>query len=134
MKTTQTAVSIIIASLIVSGAIFLSSSRPASQAVASPKANNVTTENGKQIITITSKGGYLPKLSLAKADTATILRVKTQGTFDCSSSLKIPRLGISKNLPITGTTDIEIPPQKNGTSLDGTCSMGMYSFRINFKS
>jgi len=94
---------------------------------------NVTTENGKQIITIDVKGGYDPELTIAKANIATIIRAKTSSTFDCSSALRIPAINYSKNLPPTGTTDIEIPNQTAGNSLRGLCSMGMYSFEIKFK-
>jgi len=93
---------------------------------------NVTTENGKQIITIDVKGGYSPKVTNAKANIATIIRAKTNSTFDCSSSLRIPSINYSKNLPPSGVTDIEIPNQTAGASLKGLCSMGMYSFTVNF--
>ena len=88
--------------------------------------------DGKQIITINAKGGYSPKLTTAKAVMPTVINMKTQGTFDCSSALTIPSLGISKNLPPTGETLIDVPPQNAGTTLQGHCSMGMYNFAINF--
>lgn len=89
-------------------------------------------EDGKQIINLKAKVGYSPSLSTAKANTPTILRVKTAGTFDCSASITIPSIGIRKNLPPTGSSDIEIPEQEAGTILNGTCSMGMYNFSIKF--
>src|ERR1035437_5756964 len=55
-------------------------------------ANNVTMENGKQIIAINVKGGYSPRVSTAKAGIPTILRFKTNGSFDCSSSLYLPSI------------------------------------------
>lgn len=94
---------------------------------------NVSTENSKQIIEINAKGGYTPKLTSAKANMPTILRIKTSGTFDCSSSLRIPSLNYFKNLPPTGTTDIELSSQQASGTLNGLCSMGMYSFSIEFK-
>ena len=87
---------------------------------------------GAQIIEIYAKGGYNPKQIVAKADVPTIIRMKTEGTFDCSSSLSIPSLGKRLALQPTGTTDIEVPPQKAGSSLKGVCTMGMYSFSVNF--
>jgi hypothetical protein len=57
----------------------------------------------------------------------------TNGTFDCSSSVKIPSLAIQKTLPPTGATDIDIPPQTAGTKLKGVCIMGMYNFEIAFE-
>lgn len=94
--------------------------------------NNVSSTDGKQIIEITAKGGYSPKQLTAKANTETILRIKTNNTFDCSSSLVISKLGIRQNLPPTGTTEIAITPQKEGSKIAGACSMGMYTFNINF--
>ncbi len=95
---------------------------------------NVSSDNDKQIIEIDAKGGYTPRMSIAKANVPTILRVKTSSTFDCSSALRIPSLGYSKNLPSTGTTDIEIPAQAAGSTLNALCSMGMYNFSVEFKS
>lgn len=97
-------------------------------------SQNVSTDNGKQIIEVSAKGGYTPRVSTAKADTPTILRIKTSSTFDCSSALRIPSLGYSKNLPPSGTTDIEIPAQAAGSTLKALCSMGMYNFSVEFKS
>ncbi len=96
-------------------------------------SNNVSTENSKQVIEITAKGGYAPRISTAKANTPTILRVKTSSTFDCSSALRIPSIGYSKNLPPSGTTDIELPAQAAGTTLKALCSMGMYNFSVQFQ-
>jgi plastocyanin domain-containing protein len=97
-------------------------------------SQNVSSSEGKQIVEVSAKGGYTPKLTTAQANVPTILRVTTSATFDCSSALRIPTLGYSTNLPPTGTTDIEVPAQKAGTTLKALCSMGMYNFSINFKS
>ncbi len=94
--------------------------------------NNVVTENGQQIISISAKGGYAPQLTVAQADLPTIIKVTTNGTFDCSSSLTIPSLNYHTTLPPTGETTIEIPPQAAGSKLQGLCSMGMYNFTITF--
>jgi len=129
MKTISSAVLII--ALIIGGAFLLSKNKDTPEPVVN--ANNVTIVDGKQIIEITAKGGYLPRVSTAKADVPTVLRLNTQGTFDCSSSVRIPTLSISKNLPPSGVTDIDLGAQKVGT-LDGTCGMGMYPFEIVFES
>jgi plastocyanin domain-containing protein len=97
-------------------------------------STNVNTEGEKQIIEITAKGGYSPDETIAKAGVPTIIRVKTNNTFDCSAALRIKSLGYSKNLPATGTTDIEVPAQVAGTTLKALCSMGMYNFSIQFIS
>ncbi|MFA6355336.1 MAG: cupredoxin domain-containing protein [Candidatus Paceibacterota bacterium] len=95
-------------------------------------ANNVSIIENKQIIEIQAKGGYQPRKSIAKAGIPTILRMNTSGTFDCSSSVRIPSMNIFKNLPQSGVTDIELGIQPIGI-LDGTCGMGMYPFEIEFQ-
>jgi len=94
--------------------------------------NNVSIVDGKQIIEIKAKGGYTPRESTAKAGIPTILRFNTNGTFDCSSSVLIPSMNISKLLQNSGTTDIDLGNPKLGT-LQGMCGMGMYPFQINFQ-
>ena len=125
-------IAIIIGGAFVLGAFVLSQGKTTPLAATSPE-NKVTIENGKQIVTISAKGGYLPRISEAKADMPTILRVDTNGTFDCSSSLNLPSINYQKNLPATGVTDIEIPSQKAGSTFEGLCGMGMYKFQIAFK-
>jgi plastocyanin domain-containing protein len=94
--------------------------------------NNVEIVDGKQIIQIDVKGGYSPKKSIAQAGIPTILRFNTKGTFDCSSSISLPSLGINKVLPNTGSTDFDIGSPVVGV-LEGRCSMGMYFFSIDFQ-
>jgi len=96
-------------------------------------ADNVHVENGQQIVEITAKGGYSPQTSLAKSGLPTILRVKTAGTFDCSSSISIPQLSFSTFLNATDSKDIPIPAQKPGSVINGLCGMGMYNFEIKFQ-
>ena len=103
-----------------------------SKTVATSSTSNVSVADGKQLVEIGVKGGYLPTATSAKADMPTTLRMKTDGTFDCSSGVTIPSLGYRKILPSTGSTDIEVPAQKAGTTLDGVCVMGMYHFAVNF--
>lgn len=99
----------------------------------SAAGNNVRIENGQQIIEIKARGGYLPRVSTAKAGMPTTLRVNTNGTFDCSSALRIPSLKVSKNLPANGVTDIDLGTLAAG-SISGNCSMGMYPFEINVEN
>lgn len=99
-----------------------------------PESTNIKTEGDKQIVEIKAKGGYAPAMTTAKAGVPTIIRIQTNGTFDCSTALRIPDLKYSKNLPATGTTDIEVPAQEAGTTLSALCSMGMYHFKIQFNS
>ena len=92
-----------------------------------------TIVDGTQVIDITAKGGYAPRVITASAKMPTTLRVHTKGTFDCSSSLVIPSIGYRGNLPPSGTTDIPIPAQPSGSTLQGVCGMGMYSFAVRFE-
>jgi len=129
MKPLQLA--LIISATLIGGALVLSLNKPSAQNEV--PANNVTIEGGQQIIDITAKGGYTPRTTTAKAGIPTILRFHTTGTFDCSSSVRIPSMGISKSLPSTGTVDIPIADPKAGP-LIGMCGMGMYPFQVNFGS
>jgi plastocyanin domain-containing protein len=95
----------------------------------STSGSNVSVVDGTQIITLSAKGGYQPKRSVAAAGLPTILRVNTNGTFDCSSALRIPSLKVSENLPMNGTTDIKLGTLSAGT-IPGNCGMGMYPFEI----
>lgn len=94
--------------------------------------NNVEIKDGVQYIAINAGGGYSPRVSSAKAGIPTKLIVKTNGSYDCSSSLVIRSIGFQQILPQTGETEIDIGIPKAGEPLQGVCSMGMYSFTINF--
>lgn len=132
MKTKTIVISIVIIAALIGGVIVLSRGKGNSSNDAGQAANNVSTTDGKQIITIDAKGGYSPKATTAKADTPTIIKVATNGTYDCSSALTIPSLKYRTNLPPSGVTDIEVPPQKAGTKLQALCAMGMYNFAVSF--
>ena len=93
---------------------------------------NIKNEDGVQVIRILARGGYSPRQISARADIPVRLEMETKGTYDCSSVFTIPSLGYQKRLPSTGLTTINVPAQKTGTSLIGTCGMGMYSFEIKF--
>ena len=87
-----------------------------------------------QIVTITVKSGYNPKMSTVQAGIPTVIRFDTNGTFDCSAGIRIPSLGISQSLPSNGTTDVSIGTLSAGGSIKGTCSMGMYTFEVDAQS
>ncbi|MCX6735617.1 MAG: cupredoxin domain-containing protein [Candidatus Parcubacteria bacterium] len=131
MSTTKTiSLSIIIAGLIIAGAIFFSGGS-ASKKESAP-VQNAFIQDGKQTIEITAKGGFTPRTTVAKAGVPTVLKIKTEGTFDCSSVVSIPELGITKNLPNTSVTEIDLGVRGPGI-LNGTCGMGMYPFEIDFQ-
>ncbi|MST04283.1 MAG: hypothetical protein EXS49_01825 [Candidatus Pacebacteria bacterium] len=128
MKTTTS--SIIIAIIIIASSVFIAGRNNNNSP--SENINNVSEINGEQIITINAKGGYFPRTTIAKAEIATILKITTKGTFDCSSAINIPSLNYRANLPASGETIINISPQKTGTTITGLCAMGMYNFSVNF--
>lgn len=124
----STVISVITAVALIGGAFMLTSSGVEEVG----NANNVTVVGDKQVIEIKAKGGYQPRKSIAKSGILTIIRFNTNGTFDCSSSVRIPAMNISKMLPPAGTTDIDIGIQQRG-ALKGSCGMGMYPFEIEFQ-
>ena len=124
-----TIISIIIAAAIIGGVIIMIKPKgPA--AVAS--VDNVSVQDGKQIVEITAKDQYLPSITAAKAGIPTVLRMETNGTFDCSAQLTIPSIGYRQMLPSTGKTDIALAEQKPGSVVHGICGMGMKSFEVRF--
>ena len=127
----ETIISIIVATALVGGALILTKNN--NNTIEISNANNVSIVDGKQIIEINAKGGYQPRKSVAKAGIPTIIRFNTKGTFDCSSSVRIPSMNISKILPQSGNTDIDIGEAKLGV-LGGSCGMGMYPFEIDFQN
>jgi plastocyanin domain-containing protein len=112
--------------------IILANGNNTNSTLPSQAVSAVTEESGSQVVTINVKGGYSPKESVARAGVPTIIRFKTNGTFDCSSAVRLPSLGISRTLPQTGQTDIAIGTSTEGI-FTGVCGMGMYSFTINFR-
>ncbi len=137
----KTLLSIVIALVIISGALFITMRRDFSDSGLSGdnnnvrqdvQGNNVSIVDGVQIIEIKARGGYWPRKSIAKAGVPTILRFNTASTFECSSSVRIPSMNITKFLPQSGTTDIDIGIQ-DAKTLNGSCGMGMYPFEVEFQ-
>ena len=132
MKSTQSIVIALLAvGVLIGGAILLTNRSP-SRIENQELSQNVNVVDGIQLIDIRAKGGYSPRLTYAQSGIPTILRVETTNTFDCSSSLVIPSLKYRANLTASGITEIELPPQKAGSKLNGLCSMGMYGFEVRF--
>ena len=128
-------VSIIITVALIAGLgiVFLGGSKSKdSNTVSTQSAQNVEIRDGVQYVTIDAKGGYSPKVSVAKAGIPTKLIVKTNGTYDCSASLVIRSLGYQKILAQTGQDVVDLGTPKVGEPLQGVCGMGMYNFLINF--
>lgn len=121
-------VSICVSALLIFGAFWFAG-RPAGV----DGSSAVSIVNGKQLIDISAKGGYSPRIVVAKAGMPTVLRVATRGTFDCSASLIIPKLRYQKILQRTGVEEIPVPPEQAQGTLVGLCTMGMYNFQIKFQ-
>ena len=129
---TRVVISLAFSSLLVGLAFWLASpkSDPDERSAA---RSAVSIVDGTQVIDISAKGGYSPRTVTAKAGLPTVLRVTTNGTFDCSASLVIPKLSYQKFLQPSGTEDIALSPEQAQGTLQGLCSMGMYNFRVIFQ-
>ena len=128
----QIMISIALSALIIWSAIWFVSDKSGAD-IGPADEPPVSFSDGRQIIAIFAKGGYSPRIVEAKAGVPTVLRIKTDGTFDCSASLVIPALSYRNFLPSSGIVEIAIPADLAGSEMRGFCSMGMYGFRINFK-
>ena len=120
-------VSIVVSVLLIGGSFWL-----ATQSSNGAESATATVVDGIQYVDISAKGGYSPRVVTAKAGIPTVLRMKTNGTFDCSASLVIPKLSYQKFLQPSGTEEISITAEQAQGTLQGLCSMGMYNFQIQF--
>jgi plastocyanin domain-containing protein len=93
---------------------------------------NIEIKDGIQYITVNAKGGYYPRITTAKAGIPTKLIMKTDGTYDCSSSLILRSIDYQKILPKTGEEIIDLGTPESGP-FQGMCGMGMYNFVVNFE-
>lgn len=126
-------ITLLIVTVFVGGVALVASKSSNENSLASTgSVNNVTVVDGIQLIDLKVKGGYSPQKSIAQAGLPTVLRFNTNGTFDCSSSVRIPSLNIDKFLPQTGELQVDIGIQSAGV-FRGFCSMGMYPFEIDFR-
>ena len=104
-----------------------------SEESAQAPANNVEVRDGVQYVTITAQGGYSPSVSTIVPGIPTKLIVKTNGTYDCSSTLVIREVGFQKTLEPVGEEVIDLGIPKSGGSIQGICGMGMYNFTVETK-
>ena len=125
-------ISLAVTTVLIGWAFWVVSAKPSAD-TSGTGAPTAVVVDGTQIIDITAKGGYSPRVVVAKAGVPTTLRVTTNGTFDCSASVVIPKLSYQKFLPSTGTTDIAISAEQAQGTLQGLCAMGMYNFQIKFQ-
>lgn len=126
-------ISIAITTVLIGWAFWVVGAKPSVDTSGTGAPTAVIADDGTQFIDIAAKGGYSPRVVVAKAGVPTMLRVTTSGTFDCSASIVIPKLSYQKFLPSTGTTDIAISAEQAQGTLQGLCAMGMYNFQIKFQ-
>lgn len=122
----------IVAMLLLIGLTIVITNKPNADTNTSQNQQKVEVIDGIQYITINAGGGYFPRVTQAQAGIPTKLIVKTNGVFDCSAALTIRSINYQKVLPQTGEEVIDIGTPVAGVPFSGTCSMGMYSFLINF--
>lgn len=132
MSSQKISLLIILVGIAISSLIFFFNFGNQKESKGLPPLGNVFIQAGKQTVEITAKGGFTPSASIAKAGVPTVLHITTEGTYDCSSVVSIPELGIRQNLPASGATTIDIGTRPVGV-LNGTCGMGMYPFTIDFR-
>lgn len=128
----STIISIIVSIALIGGAFLLTKVDKSPLEIPEAGGPNVTIVDGKQYVEIRAKGGFLPRTSVAKAGIPTVLKFDTNGTFDCSSVVRIPSMNITRNLPPSGITEIDLGSPVAST-LQGMCGMGMYPFEIIFQ-
>lgn len=116
--------------LLVVGIIYISSFSGGNKKF--ENGENIQVRDGIQYIHISALGGYAPKVNKAKAGIPTKLVMETKNTFDCSASFKIPEMGYQKILPQNSSTEIDLGTKSAGEKITGLCSMGMYSFSVEF--
>lgn len=119
---------IILLSVLLASVIFFGGSKDGRDE--SVVVQNVEVVDGVQYVRIDAKGGYFPNITKVEANIPTKLIVKTRGTYDCSAALVMRDFDIKKTLKPTGEEIIDLGVLKSGQEIEGTCSMGMYGFKI----
>ena len=103
------------------------SNNPGSAPVAqAPSANG-------DVVLYVRNDGYFPQTVSAPAGRDFTLSLVTNKTYSCARDFLIPDLNYYELLPDTGSVEVNIPAQKKGSTLYFTCSMGMYTGRIEFQ-
>ncbi len=102
---------------------------PASQASTTPSSASAAADLTLDV----RNNGYFPATLKAKAGEPVRLTLVTNETYSCARDFVIPALKYYALLPETGRELVEIPPQKAGTVIPFTCSMGMYTGQIIFE-
>ncbi len=107
--------------------------RPAPIQAQQPDSLPSSSEGGEELVTIQVKNsGYVPERVAAKAGVPVTLKLVSKDVYSCSLAFVIPALKVERMLEPTGEAVIAIPPQKPGTVIPFSCSMGMYTGEIVF--
>ncbi len=111
-------ISIIVTILLVGVLAFVFTDQGSSPSDTSGEAStNVSMVNGVQNVTINAKGGYSPRSTTIRGGIPTKLIVKTNDTYDCSSSLVVKSANYRGMLPATGETEIDLGSPKAGEKI-----------------
>lgn len=82
--------------------------------------------NGSQVARIDiTQSGYNPTYIQLQKDIPTKLQLNANGVYTCALAFRAPGLGLSQDLPPTGSTELSFTPTKPGR-YNFSCSMGMY--------
>lgn len=92
-----------------------------------------STQSPNTVILYVTNNGYEPRILTAPAGQTVHLNLISQNTYSCSRAFVIPVLNISAVLPETGSQLVDLPPQKAGTQMQFSCSMGMFTGVIQFQ-
>lgn len=134
MQHRYTLFAIVGTTLLIGGALFFVRGGVEGNRMIQTSASAVATiEDGVQYVDITAQGGYFPRTTRAKAGVPTVIRMKTENTYDCSSALVIRDLSYEGRLQPTGVEEISVPVEKAQGTLKGMCSMAMYHFEVVFE-
>ncbi len=91
-----------------------------------PQVVNSTIINGTQIAKIdVTSSGYSPTYLQLQRNIPTKLQLSSNGVYNCALAFRSPGLGLSQDLPPTGSTELAFTPTKPG-KYSFSCSMGMY--------
>jgi sulfite exporter TauE/SafE len=103
-----------------------------SNSASSVSASQPAAVDGEIVLNV-QNDGYFPTTLKAPANKALALKLITNKTYSCARDFVIPALDVYQLLPDTGTVQVNLPPQKSGTRMNFTCSMGMYTGVILFE-
>jgi uncharacterized protein len=117
-----------------SGLLPAQNAASATQSQAGSGSNGASADaaNGNVVTINVVNSGYLPRVAHARAGQPVTLRLLTKNVSSCSRAVVIPGLNIEKVLDATGEATIQVPAQAKGTSIEYSCSMGMYTGTILF--